>query len=272
MTFCGKALRNCCQRRGDMPALAGLRIVVTRASHQAGQLADMLRELGAEVLLVPLIDIGPPADANPLQEAARHCDQYDWVIFTSANAVRAFVKELLQPRTAFHTKFAAVGSSTREEAEKNGVPIALVPREYVAEALLESFAKEKLSGVRILIPAAAVTRNVVPEALRKMGAQVDVVEAYRNVVPAGARERLQEVLREPFPDWITFASPSAVDNAVRLAGPELLRRMRIASIGPVTSEAIRKHGLAVAAQASPQTAAGLAAAIAMYPSAGFEAN
>lgn len=244
-----------------MPSLAGQRIVVTRAAHQAEQLAAPLRERGAEVLLVPLIEIAPPSDPGPLRQAAAQWNQYDWIIFTSANAVSAFSGELRHPRILPRAQFAAIGSATRDAAGASGFAVTLVSREYVAESLLESFAEYPLQGKRILIPSAAVTRDVVPDALRQMGALVDVVEAYRNVIPPGARERIAEVFRHPFPDWTTFASPSAVANAVALAGPDALRETKIASIGPVTSDALRKHRLEIAAEAVPHTVAGLVAAM-----------
>ncbi len=131
----------------------------------------------------------------------------------------------------------------------------------MAESLVKAFASEPLAGARILQPSAAVTRDIVPHALQERGAQVEVVEAYRNIIPEGARERMAKVLRDPFPDWITFASPSAVDNAVALAGEPALRHTKIASIGPVTSDAVRKHGLKVAAEAEPHTVEGLVAAL-----------
>ena len=153
--------------------------MVTRAAHQAEPLAQLLRSLDAEVILAPLIGIGPPGDPAPLREAAAQCDEYDWIIFTSANAVAAFRAELAYDKLTFHARFAAIGTATREAAEASGFPIALVPREYIAEALVESLTAEMIAGRRVLIPSAAVTRDFVPDALRKMGAQVDVVEAYR---------------------------------------------------------------------------------------------
>jgi uroporphyrinogen III methyltransferase/synthase len=136
-----------------------------------------------------------------------------------------------------------------------------MPREYVAEALAESFAAERLAGARVLIPSAALARDVVPRFLRTLGAEVDVVEAYRNIIPSGARERLQHIMRKPLPDWVTFASPSAVENAVELAGVSAFREVKIASIGPVTSNAIRAHALPVATEAEPHTVTGLVAAL-----------
>ncbi len=244
-----------------MCSLAGMRIVVTRATHQAEELATPLRDLGAEVILAPVIGIAAPADPAPLREAAAQCDQYDWLIFTSANAVTAFAAELPQPHTSCRARVAAIGSATREAAERSGFAVAVVPPGYVAESLAESLGSQDLTGQRMLIPSAAVTRDIVPQALRKLGARVERVEAYRNVIPSGAEERLAEVFRDPYPDWVTFASSSAAENTCNLAGCEALQKVKIASIGPITSATVRNLGLTVAAEARVHTAAGLVEAI-----------
>lgn len=245
-------------------SLAGLRIVVTRATHQAQELAAPLRSLGADVLLAPLIGISGPADPAPLREAAAQCDSYDWIIFTSANSVNAFAAELPLPRGEFRPRIAAIGTATRTVAEKNGFPVSLVPERYIAESLAEAFGSEPLAGKRILIPSAAVTRDVVPRALGALGASVDVVEAYRNVIPAGAEAQLREALSQPYPDWITFASSSAVENALSLGGHDALRNVNIATIGPITSQSARAHGLLVVAEAQEHTTDGLVAAICSF--------
>ena len=238
---------------------------MTRAAHQAEELAKPLRELGAEVILLPVIGIVAPSDPAPLREAAAQCDDYDWIIFTSANAVSSFAGELPVPRGAFTARVATVGAATREAAEQDGFSVSITPGKYVAESLVEALGSGSLDGKRILIPSAAVTRDVVPESLRKLGARVDVVEAYRNEMPGGAKERVAEVLREPYPDWVTFASSSAVDNLVKLGGRDALLRVSIATIGPVTSETVRKHSLHVAAEAKTHTVAGLVDAIKLHP-------
>jgi uroporphyrinogen III methyltransferase / synthase len=237
--------------------LAGVRIVVTRAAHQAEELARPLRDLGAQVILLPVIDIGSPSDPEPLRNAAAHSNRYDWIIFTSANAIRAFVVELPFPVPMCTARTATVGVATRRIAEEHGFTISLTPQTYTAEALVEAFGEEDLSGKQILIPSAAITRDVVATELRRRGARVDVVEAYRNVLPRDAASRATEIFREPFPDWVTFASSSAVDNLVRLVGADTLRHVKIASIGPITSETARARGLEVAAEANLQTVEGL---------------
>ena len=247
-----------------MKALEGLRVVVTRAAHQADELASLLREHGAIVLLVPVIGITAPKDPGPLQTAARS-DVYQWIVFTSANAVLGFVSELKKGGRWPNARIAAVGAATKQIAESNGFTVQLVPAEYVAESLLEAFASENLSGCRILIPSAAVTRDVVAPALRQRGARVDVVEAYRNIVPPEAPDRVQSLFVEPYPDWVTFASPSAATNLVKLAGSDALMHSKIASIGPVTSEAVRDFGLQVEAEALVHTVEGLVQAMVDRP-------
>ena len=244
-----------------MPGLEGLRIVVTRAAHQAEELARPLRELGAEVILTPVIGIAPPAELRSLREAAGRVDEYDWILFTSVNAVAAFVAELPCLPGECQACIATIGAATRDAAERHGFKVTLVPERYVAESLVEAFAAEDLNGRRILIPSAAVTRDIVPAELRKRGAHVDVVEAYRNVIPPEAAERADAVFRDPYPDWVTFASSSAVDNLVQLIGSEPLRNVKIASIGPVTSKTVRKHGLTVGVEAAPHMIEGLVNAI-----------
>ncbi len=240
--------------------LAGSRVVVTRAIHQAEELAAPLSKFGAEVLLAPMIEIAAPADIAPLREAAAQCDQYDWIIFSSVNAVNALAAELSFPRPAC-APVAAIGEATRRAAQASGFSVQLMPEKYVAESLIEAFGSEDLAGKRVLIPNAAVTRDLIPSALRKLGAQVEVVEAYRNAIPSSAAERAAEVFSEPLPDWVTFASSSAVDHTVEIVGVGPLRRIKIASIGPITSQTVQKHGLDVAAEGKVHTAEGLVAAI-----------
>ena len=134
-----------------------------------------------------------------------------------------------------------------------------MPDEYVAESLVKAFARTDLKGKRMLLPRAAVARDLIPSELAKLGAQVDVVEAYRNIVPADAAARAREVFSaEKKPDWITFTSSSTVKNLLAIAGREALEGVRIASIGPVTSSTLRAHGLKVDAEAKQFTLDGLA--------------
>ena len=239
-----------------MLPLEGLRIVVTRAAHQAESLAAPLRKLGAEVIFLPVIAIGPPADPLPLREAARRIGEYDWIIFTSVNAVEAF-----PPVAHGLPRIATIGPATRRAAEQHGFSVSLMPDKYSAESLTEAFGSHQLEGRRILIPSSAIARDTVPSTLTARGAHVDIVEAYRNVIAPDAMDRAAEIFGDPLPHWVTFASLSAVDNLIELTGPGPLHRVKIATIGPTTSECVRKHGLTVTAEASPSTVDGLVEAI-----------
>lgn len=239
-----------------------MRIVVTRAAHQAEELAAPLREIGAEVILVPVIAIAPPCDPEPLKKAAERAagGGYDWTIFSSANAVSAFAEHLGDTRS-LTARVAALGAATREAAGAWGFRVSLIPEQFVAESLLAALAAEDVHGSRILIPSVAGARDVLPAGLRKLGAHVDVVEAYRNILPEEVWLRAPSVFREPFPDWVTFASSSAATNLARTIGAPVLQRVKIASIGPVTSETVRKCGLTVAAEARVHSVEGLVEAL-----------
>lgn len=234
--------------------------MVTRAAHQAEELARPLRERGAEPIVLPVIGIAPPEDAEPLRNAIQS-DEYDWIIFTSANAANVFAAELRARGRDCRARIATVGGATREAAEASGFRVALVPEQYVAESLVDAFAAEDLSQCRILIPSAAVTRDVVAPALRAQGARVDVVAAYRTILPPEAAEEAPSVFQRPYPDWVTFASSSAVTNLVRLVGTDVLREINVASIGPATSNTVRAHGLLVTAEGREHTVEGLVQAI-----------
>jgi uroporphyrinogen-III synthase/uroporphyrinogen III methyltransferase/synthase len=243
-------------------------VLVTRAAHQAGKLSEGLRRLGAEPVEVPVLEICALESYAPLDAALRQLGAYDWLILTSANTVRVLLE-----RSAIHgagalrrqlPKVAAVGEATAAAAEAAGFQITLTPVSYVAESLLEALTGE-VSEQRILIARAAVARDVIPDALRAAGAMVEVVDAYRNGIPAGAPEQLARALADGI-DAAAFTSSSSV---VHLA--EVARRAGIAfpfagvaavSIGPITSQTLRKAGWPPAAEASPHDVPGLIAAVA----------
>jgi uroporphyrinogen-III synthase len=232
---------------------------VTRDRRQAGELAEPLEELGAEVLLLPVIEIQPPADPEPLERALLQLHAYDWIIFTSVNGVRSFVNALGDIRS-LRAKVCAIGPATAAAVAALRIKVDRMPTEYVAESLLEALAGDDLAGKRILLPRAAVARDLVPMELTRRGAVVDVVEAYRTGVPSDAATRAREVLARN-PTWITFTSSSTVKNLVSIAGRESLANIKIASIGPITSATARELGLTVHAEANPHTIPGLVSAI-----------
>lgn len=245
--------------------LFGRKIVVTRAHDQAAELSDRLRSLGADAVELPVISIQPAQDPAPIDRAIEQLSSYDWLIFTSVNGVRFFVERLDQSQQdlrSLKARICAIGPATRLAVESLHLKVDLMPDEYVAESLVKTFAAENLAGKRILLPRAAVARDVIPAELSKRGARIDVVEAYRNVIPEEAAIRAREVFSDTKkPDWITVSSSSTVKNLVAIVGHEALQDVRIASIGPVTSQTVRQHGLRVMAEASRFTIDGLVQAI-----------
>jgi uroporphyrinogen III methyltransferase / synthase len=243
--------------------LFGKRIVVTRARGQAAELAEPLEELGAEAILLPAIEIRPPQDPEPLDQAIARLKTYDWIIFTSVNGVKYFMERLdasQRDLRALSAKICVIGSATRAAVEALHLKVDLMPEEYVAESLVAAFTEEHLAGRRFLLPRAAVARDLVPAELARRDAHVDVVEAYRTVAPADLAERAVDVLAKK-PDWITFTSSSTVKHLESAVEPGALQGFKLASIGPITSQTIRDCGLDVAAEADPHTVSGLVAAI-----------
>ena len=237
--------------------LAGRRILITRARHQAGRLAEALEEQGAEVLRLPTIEIVPPESYAHLDAVLEVIDGFDWLIVTSANGVAALEDRLcflnIPPSRLEHLQIAAIGPATATALVRVGLKVCAMPEEYVAEAVV-ALLQEKVRGKRVLLVRAAVARDVIPEELRKDGADIHVVEAYRTVIPADSIVQVRELFREgkPLPDAVTFTSSSTVNNFVALlaaAKIELPLGLRAVSIGPVTSRTLRQHNWEPACEA-----------------------
>jgi uroporphyrinogen-III synthase len=250
----------------DLP-LAGRRILVTRAVHQAGKLSDTLRELGAEPVEVPVLEIRPPTSYDSLDRAIRELHTYDWLVLTSVNAVRALVERTaalgIDIALSPSMKVAAVGAATAASARGAGFVVTIVPVSYLAESLVQALSGQA-SGKRILIARAAVARDVIPDALRAAGAEVEVVDAYQNVLPESAPELLREALAAGI-DAATFASSSSVTHlaeAAQKAGIDFpLAGIPSVSIGPITSQTLREAGWPPAAEANRSDISGLTAAL-----------
>jgi uroporphyrinogen-III synthase len=248
--------------------LEGKRVLVTRAAQQAGKLSAGLRARGAVPVEVPVLEILPPADFALLDNVLQNLTCYDWLLLTSANTVgvlaeRAALLALRWPPPS-RLLVAAVGEATAAAARKTNLSITLVPESYVAESLLEEMTKVGVAGKRVLLARAAVARDVIPDALRAAGAVVDVVDAYRNVLPESAPGLLRAALAEGI-DAATFTSSSSVTHlaeAARAAGVVWpLAGVAAVSIGPVTSQTLRELGWEPAAEADPYDIAGLIAAV-----------
>ena len=252
--------------------LSGWRILTTRASKQSGGLASPLREMGAEVVEVPTIEIKPPKSFKGLDAALKKTGSYDWLILTSANGVEALFRRLkklrIQPAKLKHLQVAAIGPATQREIEEHGLKVAVTPEKYIAESVVEAL-KGKMEGKRVLLVRAKVARDVLPIELRKAGAKVDVAEAYETHVPAGAKAKLNRlfVSDSTRPDIVTFTSSSTATNFFSLLEKEhyhAVREIWLASIGPVTSATLQQLGFKANIQAMEYTMEGLALAIAKH--------
>jgi uroporphyrinogen-III synthase len=240
------------------------RILVTRRSEQSGSLVDALSALGATVVEVPLIAREPPEDASPLERALGRLASYEWLAFTSANAVEAVGERLarLGATVPAQVRLASVGPATaqaiRERFAGRRVDLQPVSR-YRAEGLVEAFRALDLAGQHVLLPVSDRARDTLAAGLRAQGAQVDAVEAYRTVTPDDARHRLERSLAEGI-DLVLLASPSAVEGLLQALG-DCARGLAVAVIGPVTEQAARDAGLDVRVVGAPSTVAGLLAAL-----------
>jgi len=248
--------------------LAGKRVLVTRAAHQAGKLSEELRTLGAEPVEVPVIEIQPPASFAALDAALVSLDSYDWLILTSANTVRALAKRAAELGIPFNQpsglKVTAVGEVTAAAGREIGLSITFIPVSYVSESLIDGL-KGSTACKKILLARAEVSRDVIPDALRATGAEVDVVDAYRNVMPETAPAQLRQALAKRI-DAATFTSSSSVTHlsaAARAAGiPWPIADVPAISIGRITSTTLRESGWDPAAEAEKSDVASLIAAVA----------
>lgn len=242
---------------GESRPLLGKRIVVTRATAVGGTLADQLRHLGAEVIEIPVTSI-EPMDPRPIDRAVTSLASYDWLILTSQTGVCLFWDGLrragLDARALTGVRVAVIGPATGAALRDRGIIADIMPRRFVAEALLDALASDpKIRGARLLYATAADARNVLPEGLRDLGATVDVVAMYRSIPDRAVRETLTEAIDAGQVDLITFASTSAVEAYVELVGPERAAETRAVSIGPITSAAARDHSISVVAEAFEST-------------------
>jgi uroporphyrinogen-III synthase len=247
--------------------LSGRVVVITRRSDQGQELRDLLLTRGARVLELPGIDVCPPTDRAPLDAALRELRSFDWVVFTSANAVRAVAERLASlglpgDFAAPPPAVAVVGPASARALRKAfpQAPAALAPEsESRAAGLLEAFRRQGVAGRRFLLPSSSRARVELADGLSTSGATVVVVEAYQTASPPDLPRRLEDCLAAG-PDLFIFASPSAVENLSAVAGGGLRGRPAVV-IGPTTAEVARAAGLDVRAVATEPSTAGLSAAV-----------
>lgn len=260
----------------DSRPLFGKRVLVTRPREQAAELVDRLTALGAESIEAPMIRMAPPDDPDPLLRAAANPEDFDWIIFTSANAVDAFMTALLDGerdvRALKGPRLCTSGTATAEKLATYGIKVDLIPREFRADAVVASLlALGPVAGVRVLLPRADIGREVIGEQLRDAGAVVTEVIAYRTILEDATREGDPDIygmLLEGRIDVATFTSPSAIRNFAKIHGADqvadLLKNTVVATIGPVTADAARQLGIPVTIQPRTYTVPALVDAIAAH--------
>jgi uroporphyrinogen III methyltransferase/synthase len=250
----------------DTKPLFGKRALVTRSREQASALSQRLRELGAEPLEYPAIAIAPPKDIAPLDEAIARLSTYDWLIFTSANGVRALADRMsekgLDMQALARLKIAAIGPATAQALAEYGLRVDYMPQVYLAKEIAAGIGD--VAGQRILLPRAARAPKQLAQALRGKGAVVDEVAAYRTLT-VGAPDELKAMLADGQVDIVTFTSSSTVRNlAAGLQDPtaaNILSRCLVACIGPVTARTAARLGIRVDVVAKEHTIPGLVEAI-----------
>ncbi len=253
----------------QLKPLFGKRILVTRSRAQASKLTAGLEDLGADCLEAPAIRIQPPADGYAaLDKTIGGLGDFDWIIYTSANGVEHFFNRLseagLDSRSLCGKKICAIGSATAQALAAHGIKADVVPDEYRAEGILSAMYGKLKEGDKVLLPRAADARSILPEELKRQGADVVVAAAYETVAGEADGRALADELANGTIDVVTFTSSSTVKNLLKLLGDnavELLKNVKIAAIGPITAETCQKNGLKVTVQAQEYTIDGLIKAV-----------
>lgn len=243
-----------------MKSLQGKRILVTRPRAQAADLCDKLIGLGAQPIVFPTIEIAPLEDTSKLDQVISELAKYQWIIFTSANGVKAFWDRGGASLKLVPTQhLAAIGPATAQALTQRHVKANLIPEEYIAEAIVESIGD--VSGQCILLPRADIAREALAIELRRRGAIVDEVAAYRTLPAEPDPEGLAEL--KCGVDVITFTSSSTVRNFVALVGKDTGKAI-IACIGPITLQTAFECGFSVDVMATEYTVDGLVQALVDY--------
>ena len=250
-------------------ALAGKRIVITRSATQSEALARELSARGAVPVVLPLVTFADPEDLAPLDAAIAEFQRFDWIIFTSAQAVRAVVKRSEElKRSLIHAgsklRIASVGPVSAEAARQAGLPVEYVAETHTGAALAEELGS-RLQGAKVFLPRSDRANPDLPPALRRHGAQVTEVIAYRTVRPTDMDQRNLKQIAEGAADAVLFFSPSAVQHFAELFGSEQLRalqdKLAITAVGPVTANALREAGVGRSVVAGNTTAAAVVEAL-----------
>jgi uroporphyrinogen III methyltransferase / synthase len=260
--------------------LFGRTIVVTRTREQASELVDQLAALGAGCLELPTIRIAPPSDWSGLDQALRGLEGVNWIFFTSPNGVRFFFDRLeylqLDLRILKGIKIGVIGPATAQALKEFHLRPDLVPEKYQAEHLLEALSHIGLRDQKVLIPRAEQAREILPEGLRQMGAEVLVVSAYQTLPALEGKDPLVQKITRGEVNCMTFTSSSTVINFLALFSRQdilsLLKEVDIACIGPITAQTAQDNGLKVTIVAEEYTISGLVQAVENYYSSKLKAQ
>lgn len=251
----------------EKKALFGQRIVVTRARHQASVLSQEIEDLGGEPWEFPAIELAPPSDPQKLVQAIQQLKRFNWLVFTSVNGVEQFFKVLKDQgkdvRDLAGIELVAIGPATQAALENYGLRVSFVPEEYRAERIIEGLASRVLPGQSVLLARAEEARDILPESLKALGADVWDVPAYRTIVGQANKKELKTLLRDNMIHAVTFTSSSTVRNFLKLLDDDLslLEGVKLFSIGPITSDTARELGLTIHREAKKYTIKGLVQAL-----------
>jgi len=254
--------------------LSGRRVLVTRPRHQASALAELLRAQGAEPVIASVLRV-EPAEVAPARLRALMAQQWEWVLFTSANGVACFREQLLKAgldgRALAGARLGAIGPGTAAALREAGLHVDFVPSRAIAESLGDEL-PDIASGARVLLPRAAEARDVLPARIAARGGEVEVLTVYRTVPDEQGLGLLRAALAEGDIDIVTCTSSSAVRTLVEAIGVEVARRYPVACIGPITAATAREYGLTVRVEAAEYTLPGLMAALQQWAVAQTEGS
>jgi len=250
----------------DNRPLFGKRVIVTRARSQASRLVAQLEDLGAEVLEFPTIEIVPVEDPRPLDEALKNIDKYDWLMFTSSNAVHGLAARMdalgIDSRSLAHLKFGVNGPSTARALGEIGIKPDAIPNEYLASAMIDLLNEREITPRNVLFPRSSIGRETLANGLRDMGANVDEIVAYSTQSPANTGEHIRAAYEQGV-DYTTFTSSSTARNMVELLGgsPDLINTSRTVMIGPITADTVKELDINIDVMSPEQSIAGIIEAI-----------
>ncbi len=252
--------------------LFGRRIIVTRSRAQASDFSSLLERCGADAIEFPTIKTAPPTSWHEADRSLQRLSRYDWIIFTSVNGVGCFIERLKKSgkdiRELKGIKVCAIGPSTARAMESLGVRVDLTPKEYRAESIIDGLGKRRIKGKRFLLPRAMEAREILPEEIKRLGGNVDVVPVYKTVKPREKTDYVRQLLEDGLIDAVTFTSSSTVKNFIGMfrkgEGVALLKNTNVACIGPITGETARGYGLDVALMPKKFTIPALTEEMARY--------